>query len=387
MEELKSLVARARGGDLDAYTQIVCCFQDMAVGYAFSILGDFHLAEDAAQEAFLQAYLDLGKLDELAAFPGWFRRIVFKQCDRIRRQRHHFEVPLDEERFHAAGPDPGEHLEEQERSDWLKAGIRELPTPERAVFTLFHIADFSHKEIAAFLEVPETTINNRLHAAKKRLQKELETMTQGNLQEKRPSRDEAFSGRVREHLEAIRTLHEKLVPPLTALLSEPLNTEVKVEITSVNHTIAVEAIQHFTNPCCTYSFAPESGQKRIILDVGMELAGALVGRNPAAGDTLRVVDVAHLSQEEIPRLNLLAKQMLKELIGIWQEVLAMGINQAELETNPFYHIANPKGKFLEPEDPIFHVLLTVCWADHKSQLNLCYPSASLAAALARLQQR
>ncbi|NIR02616.1 MAG: RNA polymerase subunit sigma-24, partial [Gemmatimonadales bacterium] len=65
-------------------------FQDMAVGYAYSILGDFHLAEDAAQEAFVQAYLDLRKLRVPQAFPSWLRRIVFKQCDRFtRRKRVH----------------------------------------------------------------------------------------------------------------------------------------------------------------------------------------------------------------------------------------------------------------------------------------------------------
>ena len=70
MEELASLVVRARAGDLKAYGQVVRRFQDMAYGYAYSLLGDFHLAEDAAQEAFVQAYRDLGKLAIPAAFPG-----------------------------------------------------------------------------------------------------------------------------------------------------------------------------------------------------------------------------------------------------------------------------------------------------------------------------
>ena len=96
MRELESLVAEVRAGQLGAYTEIVRRFQDMAVGYAHALLGDFHLAEDAAQEAFLQAYLDLAKLDQAAAFPGWFRRIVFKSCDRIRRKKSLHAVPLDD---------------------------------------------------------------------------------------------------------------------------------------------------------------------------------------------------------------------------------------------------------------------------------------------------
>jgi len=53
MDDLKSLVERARRGDLDAYGLIVARPQDMAFGYAYSLTGDFHLAEDATQEAFL----------------------------------------------------------------------------------------------------------------------------------------------------------------------------------------------------------------------------------------------------------------------------------------------------------------------------------------------
>ena len=48
MEALSKLVSRVQGGDLKSYNSIVHRFQDMAVGYAFSLMGDFHLAEDAA---------------------------------------------------------------------------------------------------------------------------------------------------------------------------------------------------------------------------------------------------------------------------------------------------------------------------------------------------
>ncbi|MHC4648438.1 MAG: RNA polymerase sigma factor, partial [Planctomycetota bacterium] len=81
MAELKSLVVRARDRDVAAYGQIVGRFQDMAYGFCYSILGDFHMAEDAAQDAFIEAYERLGELRNPAAFPGWFRKVLFKQCD------------------------------------------------------------------------------------------------------------------------------------------------------------------------------------------------------------------------------------------------------------------------------------------------------------------
>ena len=95
MDELRPLVERAQKGDLEAYGEIVRRFQDMAYGYAYSILGDFHLAQDAAQEAFVQAYRDLSALRLPAAFPGWLRKIVFKHCDRLTRRRLLRTVPLE----------------------------------------------------------------------------------------------------------------------------------------------------------------------------------------------------------------------------------------------------------------------------------------------------
>src|SRR5919205_827632 len=94
MASLESLIMRARGGDADAYAAVVWRFQDMAVGYGYALLRDFQLAEDAAQEAFLEAYRSLPALREPAAFPGWFRRIVFKHCDRMTRGQRLVTVPL-----------------------------------------------------------------------------------------------------------------------------------------------------------------------------------------------------------------------------------------------------------------------------------------------------
>src|SRR5262245_24234119 len=87
MSDLPAIIAQIRQGDSAAYEAIVRRFQDMAVGYSYAQLGDWQLAEDAAQEAFIIAYLDLDSLQDAAAFPGWFRRIVVKQIDRIRRKR------------------------------------------------------------------------------------------------------------------------------------------------------------------------------------------------------------------------------------------------------------------------------------------------------------
>lgn len=58
------------------------------------------------------------------------------------------------------------------------AAIRALPEPQREAAMLFYIKDYSQREIAAFLEVPVTTVNNRLHAARKSLRERLAMMSE-----------------------------------------------------------------------------------------------------------------------------------------------------------------------------------------------------------------
>jgi len=100
MDELDLLIIRAQAGDLDAFGTLVQRFQDMAVGYAYSILGDFHLAQDAAQEAFIEAYRNLGRVYGALVFPPGFAGsssstatglragYISKQCDWSRPRRY-----------------------------------------------------------------------------------------------------------------------------------------------------------------------------------------------------------------------------------------------------------------------------------------------------------
>jgi hypothetical protein len=74
METLRPIFQKTQDGDVNAYGIIVQRFQDMAVGYGYAILGDFHLAEDVAQEAFVEAYQHITKVSSPFAFPGWLRK-------------------------------------------------------------------------------------------------------------------------------------------------------------------------------------------------------------------------------------------------------------------------------------------------------------------------
>jgi len=198
MDALEVIVTRARNGDAEAFGILVRRFQDMAVGYGYSILHDFQLSEDAAQEAFFEAYRTLSKLREPAAFAGWFRRIVFKQCDRITRRRVVATVPLE------AAPDPVQATDEEERKAEVFEAVRQLPEHERSAMTLFYIGGYSMDEVATFLEVPVSTVKGRLHSARERLRTMLLDTVADDLRARRPSRNESFATTVVDLLQAAR---------------------------------------------------------------------------------------------------------------------------------------------------------------------------------------
>ena len=203
---LSSLVVRAQTGDRAAYDDIVLRFQDMAVGYASALLGDFHLAEDAAQEAFVGAWTELPRLNEPAAFPGWLKRIVFMRCNRVRRKRqpvaieHAAAESLVTESQEAAGSlvtaDPGEELESRDEKTRVMGAIGRLPDEERMSVLLFYISTYSHQEVGSFLGLSASTVNNRLRSARKRLRKEMLKMAERALPGQAPSRDGRFAQRV-----------------------------------------------------------------------------------------------------------------------------------------------------------------------------------------------
>lgn len=202
MDSLESLILRAREGDADAYGAVVWRFQDMAVGYGYAILRDFQLAEDAAQEAFLEAYRSLHGLRDPSAFPGWFRRIVLKHCDRLIRGKRFITVPLQAVEWCASHAySQAEEVERQEMKERLWEAIDSLPEHERTATMLYYISGYSQREVGAFLGAP-TTVKKRLFSARKRLRGLLFDVLEDSLRERRPSRHGAFAAGVMEILKA-----------------------------------------------------------------------------------------------------------------------------------------------------------------------------------------
>lgn len=185
----------------EAFGELVVRFQDMAFAYAFAVLGDAYLAEDVAQEAFITAWHRLSQLREPDAFPGWFKRVVSTQCNRLLRTKKLQFVGADSA-AEIETSDPGPHLAAERRQLVRKVlnAISELPEKQRIVTLLFYMNEFSQNEIGRFLALPISTVNKRLYTAREKLKETIVEVVKTDLQQHRPSRDNTFSNEVNARL-------------------------------------------------------------------------------------------------------------------------------------------------------------------------------------------
>jgi RNA polymerase sigma factor (sigma-70 family) len=142
----------------------------MACASAYAILEGVHLAEDVAQEAFLEAYLTVAKLREQAAFASWLRRIILKNADRLTRGKRLMCSSLEtvaDVLMDTAGPT--EIAETNEVRAQVRRALCALPERLRMTLVLFYGTGYTLKDITALLDVPVTTVKKWLYDGRQRL--------------------------------------------------------------------------------------------------------------------------------------------------------------------------------------------------------------------------
>src|SRR5262245_50469089 len=230
-------VRRAAGGDLDAFAEVTRRFQHMAFGYALSFVRNFQEAEDVVQEAFVAAWYALPTLAEPAAFAAWLRSIVRHQAHRVLRRKQLAVVPLtavDAVPADVVGAD--RRLERQQAIGDVLAAIADLPRALREIVVLYYVHDCSQQDIATFLGLPVTTVNNRLHAARTRLKKRMVTTMKDTLRAHRLPDDFAarigWVVRARENVVEARFDPASLPDVLTelAVSDEPRQRAVTLQV-------------------------------------------------------------------------------------------------------------------------------------------------------------
>lgn len=165
------LAVRARGGDRDSYRTLVERYQEVAFRTAYLITRSAVDAEDAAQDAFVKAYLRLDRFDPRRPFRPWLLTIVANEAKNRRRaegRRLHYEATVAR---HGAAPEatPEAAAVLEEASGELLAAVNALPEPERLVVGLRYFLELSEAETADIAGIPSGTVKSRLSRALGRL--------------------------------------------------------------------------------------------------------------------------------------------------------------------------------------------------------------------------
>src|SRR5262245_35550244 len=219
--DLEDLVQRARQRDVAAFVELTRRFQQFAFGSALAMVGDFQRAEDVVQEAFLAAWSSLPTLTEPVAFPAWLRAIVRHCASRQLRRGYLETLPLAAAaELPADEPAADERVDRRNQARLALAAIAGLPTALREAAALFYVHDCSHQDIAAFLGLSVTTVNNRLHAARSKLKERMVAMVSDTLHAH--SLPDDFARRIGRLVEARGSVVEALFDPqsLPDLLAE-----------------------------------------------------------------------------------------------------------------------------------------------------------------------
>jgi RNA polymerase sigma-70 factor (ECF subfamily) len=143
---------------------------DAVYRLSFAILGDEADARDAAQDAFVSVWRQIGKLRDPERFDAWLQRVVVnaaRMTHRARRRRGVREIPASRvgEVDLPATASPADA-----DAATLDLAMRRLSVEQRSILVLHHLEGRSIVELAGILEIPAGTAKSRLHTARKALQ-------------------------------------------------------------------------------------------------------------------------------------------------------------------------------------------------------------------------
>lgn len=178
LDEL-TIVARAQDGDPQAFEWLVTAYQGGIYRLSYRMLGDRPEAEDAVQDTFILAWRSLPKLSAPQAFTPWLYRTATNRClDTLRKRRRHPAEPMPGEDLDGQPPpgpdtlaassarDPAQQVEIQAQIRALADLLQTVPPGPRACWLLREVHEFSYREVAAIVQVPESTVRGRIARAK-----------------------------------------------------------------------------------------------------------------------------------------------------------------------------------------------------------------------------
>jgi RNA polymerase sigma-70 factor (ECF subfamily) len=180
---VKKRIKQVKKGDQNAFGEIVELYKDRVYHVCFRMLGNKQEAEDAAQEAFIRAYMNISSFNQDLKFSTWIFRIATNLCiDRIRKKKPDYYLDAEVagtdgltmySQIASDAPLPEKELESQELQETIQQEILKLPEKYRSAIVLKYIEELSLNEISEILDLPLGTVKTRIHRGREALRKQL----------------------------------------------------------------------------------------------------------------------------------------------------------------------------------------------------------------------
>jgi RNA polymerase sigma-70 factor (ECF subfamily) len=161
----EALVAAAQAGSTEAFSRLVDRHQQAVRAFLRRACGDFALADDLAQDAFITAWDRIGRLKAGASVRAWLCGIAYRK--HLTARRSAVRSRIREETWDAERPACGGTAAEDRLA--LGTAMAELPPDQRACVALCLAADFSHAEAAEALDLPLGTVKSHVARGRARL--------------------------------------------------------------------------------------------------------------------------------------------------------------------------------------------------------------------------
>ncbi len=177
----ETLVMLTLAGEQTAYEVLVTRYQAAVLSSAMAVTKNHFMAEDAAQDAFVTAWMKLNTLQEPKKYGSWVCRIA-KNCALNMISRYRSFLPLDVvdhvDLFDDGAENPAELYALSEERNEVNKSIELLPEKVRQIIYLHYFEDLSIAEIADRMRISEGTVKWQLHDGRKRIRKELCAMNE-----------------------------------------------------------------------------------------------------------------------------------------------------------------------------------------------------------------
>ena len=142
------LMTRLAAGDMAALGDLAKRHQDRVLSLSYRVLGDWHRAEDVAQEAFLRVYRAAKRYKPQAKFTTWLYRIVVNLCLDERRKQSQTAATLEDADPAVLAKSESDVAERKEVVGLVKTAVSELPERQRLAVILHRYDGLSHGEIS-----------------------------------------------------------------------------------------------------------------------------------------------------------------------------------------------------------------------------------------------